>query len=118
MPVKLALPSPHFCCHLHSPQRAKQSAEVILDCLTTSSLQTSDNLMEIAAVGGMLLQDVRDKFPEDYRRWQQCLDELRMVVPQDREQGTLPSPSPVRTGAILARDSILPRRRNDSNSGA
>jgi len=54
----------------------------------------------------MLLQDVRDKFPEDYRRWQQCPDELRMVVPQDREQGTLPSPSPVRTSAAILADSI------------
>jgi len=36
-------------------------------------------------VEGLLLE-VRDKFPGDYRRWQQCPDELRMVVPQP--QGT------------------------------
>ena len=66
-------------------QRAKQSAEVICDCLTASpSLQTLDKLMEIDLPlwEGMLLAEVRDKFPEDYRRWQQCPDELQMVVPQ------------------------------------
>ena len=84
--VGAALSRLTFAAIYTSPlQRAKQSAEVILDCLTTSPpLQTSDNLMEIDLPlwEGMLLADVRDKFPEDYRRWQQCPDELRMVVPQ------------------------------------
>ncbi len=84
--VGAALSRLTFAAIYTSPlQRAKQSAEVILDCLTTSPpLQTSDNLMEIDLPlwEGMLLADVRDKFPEDYRRWQQRPDELRMVVPQ------------------------------------
>ena len=66
-------------------QRSKQSAEIIVDCLATSpALQTSDKLMEIDLPlwEGMLLAEVQDKFPEDYRRWQQRPDELRMVVPQ------------------------------------
>ncbi len=66
-------------------QRAKQSAEIIVDCLASSpALQTSDKLMEIDLPlwEGMLLAEVRDKFPEDYRRWQQRPDELRMEVPQ------------------------------------
>ena len=81
-----ALSNLTFAALYTSPlQRAKQSAELIRDCLTTSpSLQSSDKLMEIDLPlwEGMLLTEVQDKFPEDYRRWQQCPDELRMVVPQ------------------------------------
>lgn len=88
--VGAALSNLTFAAIYTSPlQRAKQSAEVILDCLTTSPiLQTSDKLMEIDLPlwEGMLLAEVQNKFPEDYRRWQQCPDELRMVVPQ--ESGT------------------------------
>ena len=67
-------------------QRAKQTAEVFLGCFATSpSLQTSGNLMEIDLPlwEGLLLQDVRDKFPEDYRCWQQRPHELLMVVPPE-----------------------------------
>jgi len=42
--------------------------------------------MEIDRRCGGYAFRTRDKFPEDYRRWQQCPDELWMVVPQDREQ--------------------------------
>lgn len=67
-------------------QRAKQSAEIIVDCLATSpALQTSDKLMEIDLPlwEGMLLAEVRDKFSGDYRQWQQRPEELRMVMPQN-----------------------------------
>lgn len=65
-------------------QRAKKTAEVVLENLASSpALKTSDNLMEIDLPlwEGMLLQDVRNKLSEDYRRWQQQPDELLMVVP-------------------------------------
>lgn len=85
--VGAALSRLTFAAVYTSPlQRAKQTAEVILDCLTTSpqKLQASDQLMEIDLPlwEGLLLQEVRDKFPEDYRCWQQRPDELLMVVPQ------------------------------------
>lgn len=84
--VGAALSRLTFAAVYTSPlQRAKKSAEVILDCLATSPmLQTSDKLMEIDLPlwEGMLLQDVRDKFSEDYLCWQQRPDELLMVVPQ------------------------------------
>lgn len=66
-------------------QRAKQSAEAILDCLATSpTLQTSEQLMEIDLPlwVGLRLNDVREKFAEDYRCWQERPHELLMVVPQ------------------------------------
>lgn len=66
-------------------QRAKQTAEVILSCLTTSlAPQTSDKLMEVDLPlwEGLLLQEVRDKFSEDYRRWQHTPHELMMALPQ------------------------------------
>jgi len=67
-------------------QRAKKTAEVIVDCLTTSAtLKPTDKLMEIDLPlwEGMLLQEVRDKFPEDYRCWQQQPQELLMMVPAE-----------------------------------
>lgn len=88
--VGAALNRLSFAAIYTSPlQRAKQTAEVILNCFATSTtLKATDKLMEIDLPlwEGLLLKDVRDKFPEDYHRWQQHPDELLMVVPQS--QGT------------------------------
>lgn len=69
-------------------QRAKKTAEVICDRLSTSAVQPEDNLMEIDLPlwEGMLLQEVRDKFVEDYRCWHQQPDQLLMMIPHS--QGT------------------------------
>jgi len=84
--VGAALSHLNFAAVYTSPlQRAKKTAEVIVDCLTTSAtLKPTDKLMEIDLPlwEGMLLQEVRDKFPEDYRCWQQQPQELLMMVPQ------------------------------------
>ena len=81
-----ALSHLNFAAIYTSPlQRAKQTAEVIRDRLTTSpALQPTEKLMEIDLPlwEGMLLQDVRDKFSEDYRRWKEQPDELLMMVPK------------------------------------
>ncbi len=88
--VGAALNRLSFAAIYTSPlQRAKQTAEVILNCCATSTtLKATDKLMEIDLPlwEGLLLKDVRDKFPEDYHRWQQQPDELLMVVPHS--QGT------------------------------
>jgi len=87
--VAAALSRLTFAAVYTSPlQRAKQTAQVILDDLTTSrvkNLQTSAQLMEIDLPlwEGMLLQEVREKFPEDYRCWQERPHELMMVVPPE-----------------------------------
>ncbi len=101
--VGAALSHLTFAAVYTSPlQRAKKTAEVILDCLTKSSqlppmhngertmttsaaLKPTDKLMEIDLPlwEGMLLQEVRDKFPEDYRCWQQQPQELLMMVPSE-----------------------------------
>lgn len=84
-----ALSHLNFAAIYTSPlQRAKQTAEVIRDRLTTSpALQPTDKLIEIDLPiwEGMLLQDVREKFPEDYRRWKEQPDELFMMVPQSEK---------------------------------
>ena len=66
-------------------QRAKETAEVIADCLNTSAVQPTDKLMEIDLPlwEGMLLQDVREKFPEDYHHWKQQPHELMMMLPPE-----------------------------------
>jgi probable phosphoglycerate mutase len=83
--VATALSRLTFAALYTSPlQRAKQTAEVILGDLATSlTLQTSEQLMEIDLPlwEGMLLQEVREKFPQDYRCWQERPHELLMVVP-------------------------------------
>lgn len=88
--VGAALSHLNFAAIYTSPlQRAKKTAEVIVDCLTTSATlkpteKPTDKLMEIDLPlwEGMLLQEVCDKFPEDYRCWQQQPQELLMMVPQ------------------------------------
>ncbi len=68
-------------------QRAKKTAEVIVNCLNTSAVQTTDKLMEIDLPlwEGMLLQDVREKFPEDYHHWKQQPHELMMPLEGTRK---------------------------------
>lgn len=84
--VGAALSRLNFAAIYTSPlQRAKQTTEVISECLLTSSpLQTADKLMEIDLPlwEGMLSQDVKEKFPQAYQLWKQQPEELMMVVPQ------------------------------------
>ncbi len=67
-------------------QRAKETASVILSHLQADGqhppLEPSAHLMEIdlPAWEGMLRQEVIEKYPEDYRCWQERPHELRMVV--------------------------------------
>jgi Fructose-2,6-bisphosphatase len=65
--------------------RAKDTAEIILSKLSTPPaipLQITDNLKEINLVlwEGMLFTEVAEKYPEEYRNWQQAPEKLRMVV--------------------------------------
>ena len=65
-------------------QRAKETAEIILKCLTNPpQLQPTDQLMEIDLPlwEGMLRQDAIDKFPEAYQQWQQQPDKFSMKLP-------------------------------------
>jgi len=66
-------------------QRAKETALTILSCLETSdltSVEVKNNLMEIDLPHweGMLKQEVKEKFSEDYRCWKHRPHELRMLV--------------------------------------
>jgi len=73
--------------------------QIILDCLATSPLQTSDNLMEIdLPVGGVCYLRMCGINFQDYRRWQQWMN-CGWWCHSRRNKGTLPSLSPVRTGA-------------------
>ncbi|WP_026103784.1 MULTISPECIES: histidine phosphatase family protein [Kamptonema] len=70
-------------------QRAKQTAEIILSCFDTPPpLQATEQIMEIDLPlwAGMLRQDVLDKFPEDYRCWQEKPDKFSMVVSSNEGQ--------------------------------
>jgi len=98
--VATALSGISFAAIYTSPlQRAKQTAEVIesslpLDSQASPPLQTSAQLMEIDLPlwEGMLLQEVQEKFPEDYRCWQERPHELRMVVPPEGGREHFPVP--------------------------
>ena len=87
--VATALSRFSFAAVYTSPlQRAKETAEVILSGLVANShppltVQTSDKLAEIDLPlwEGMLLQEVKEKFADDYRCWQERPQELRMVLP-------------------------------------
>jgi probable phosphoglycerate mutase len=85
-----ALSNLSFAAVYTSPlQRAKHTAEVIFSCFATATpLIATDQLMEIDLPlwEGLLVQDVREKFPDDYRCWLEHPDELMMAVPQP--QGT------------------------------
>lgn len=64
-------------------QRAKETAEIIQSCLLNPpKLQVTGNLLEIDLPLWELMykQEVKEKFPEEYRLWQQQPDELRMLV--------------------------------------
>lgn len=67
-------------------QRAKETAEIILSHLTNPpQLQPIDKLMEIdlPVWEGMLRQEVIDRFPEAYRKWQQQPHAFSMKLPSD-----------------------------------
>jgi len=98
--VATALSLISFAAIYTSPlQRAKQTAELIgsslaLDSQPSPPLQTSAHLMEIDLPlwEGMLLQEVREKFPEDYQVWQERPQELRMVMPLEGGREHFPVP--------------------------
>ncbi len=83
-----ALNNLKFAAVYTSPlQRAKQTAEVLNSCFATATtLTATDQLMEIDLPlwEGLLVQDVREKFPEDYHCWHNHPDELVMLVPQSQ----------------------------------
>ncbi len=86
--VGTALSRLSFAAVYTSPlQRAKKTAEAILDCFATATPMTAtDQLLEIdlPVWQGLLVQEVRDKFPEDYRYWHEHPDELCMEVQQSQ----------------------------------
>ncbi|HLO50895.1 MAG TPA: histidine phosphatase family protein [Kamptonema sp.] len=79
-----------FDCAYSSPlQRAKETAEIILSCLESPPpLQATDQLMEIDLPlwEGMLREEVLEKFPEDYRCWQERSDQFFQTVLLNEEQ--------------------------------
>jgi probable phosphoglycerate mutase len=83
--VAAALKDLKFDAIYSSPlQRAKATAEVIVSSLESpAKLQPSANLMEIDLPlwEKLLKQDVKDKFPEDYKCWKERPHELRMLIP-------------------------------------
>ncbi len=84
--VGAALSNLKFAAVYTSPlQRAKQSAEVIVNSFATATpLTPTDRLLEIDLPlwEGLLVQDVKEKFPEDYHDWHNHPDEFAMQVPQ------------------------------------
>lgn len=87
--VGIALSNLKFAAVYTSPlQRAKQTAEILVGCLaTTSTLTATEQLLEIDLPlwQGLLSQEVRDNFPE-YHNWIYHPEQLVMLVPQP--QGT------------------------------
>jgi probable phosphoglycerate mutase len=85
-----ALSSISFDAIYSSPlQRAKQTADIIHSCLRINSteqppapVETCEQLLEIdlPAWEGMLSEQVKQKFPEDYRIWQQTPERLQMLL--------------------------------------
>lgn len=74
-------------------QRAKDTADLIVAELQKASqpvpeVQLTDDLKEVNLMlwEGMLFRDVKDKYPEDYRHWQEQPHLLRMQIPN--EDGT------------------------------
>jgi probable phosphoglycerate mutase len=73
-------------------QRAKQTVEIILSCLThqpAAPLQTTDLLKEINLVQweGLLFTEVEERYPEAYAHWHQAPHLLKMELPAS-EGGT------------------------------
>ncbi len=100
--------------------RAKDTAEIILSKLSTPPaipLQITDNLKEINLVlwEGMLFTEVAEKYPEEYRNWQQAPEKLRMVVTDSDGRST--DFYPVLALYDQARDfwkDLLPRHRGQT----
>jgi probable phosphoglycerate mutase len=86
--VGAALSNLNFAAVYTSPlQRAKQTAEIVCDCFATATpLTATDKLMEIDLPlwEGLLVQEVREKFPDDYHCWLHHPHELMMLVPQTK----------------------------------
>ena len=84
--VGAALSNLKFAAVYTSPlQRAKQSAQVIVNSFATATPVTpTDRLLEIDLPlwEGLLVQDVQEKFPEDYHDWHNYPDEFAMEVSQ------------------------------------
>ena len=84
--VGAALSNLKFAAVYTSPlQRAKQSAQVIVNSFATATPVTpTDRLLEIDLPlwEGLLVQDVQEKFPEDYHDWHNHPDEFVMEVSQ------------------------------------
>ena len=84
--VGAALSNLKFAAVYTSPlQRAKQSAQVIVNSFATATpLTPTDRLLEIDLPlwEGLLVQDVQEKFPEDYHDWHNHPDEFAMEVSQ------------------------------------
>lgn len=84
--VAKALSGLNFDAAYSSPlQRAKETALTILSGLESSNVPTlsvADNLMEIDLPlwEGLYKQEVKDKFPEEYRFWQEHPHLLQMQV--------------------------------------
>ncbi len=88
--VAVALRGITFDAIYSSPlQRAKETATVILSSLQADGhhppLLSSEKLLEIDLPlwEGMLRQDVKDKFPDDYQCWQERPHQLQMPVPTE-----------------------------------
>lgn len=83
--VATALRGISFDAVYSSPlQRAKRTAELILSNLENApTLQTTDDLKEISLPlwEGMLFDEVTEKFPDEYRDWQNQPHLLKMSVP-------------------------------------
>ena len=66
-------------------QRAQQTAETVLACLTeTPEIQADDRLLEIDLPlwETMLNTEVREKYAAEYRAWKERPHELKMLLPQ------------------------------------
>lgn len=87
--VASALKGLKFAAIYSSPlQRAKETALIICSCLESSdptSLEVKENLMEIHLPlwQGMLKEEVKQKFPDDYKCWKHRPDKLRMLLPTE-----------------------------------
>ncbi|TBR59338.1 histidine phosphatase family protein [Westiellopsis prolifica IICB1] len=90
--VGKALSNISFNAIYSSPlQRAKETAQIIWRSLENNSdqsivPQTSDLLLEVDLPlwEKMLVAEVKQKFPEEYRIWKQSPDQLQMLVPDSQ----------------------------------
>ncbi len=90
--VGKALSNISFNAIYSSPlQRAKETAQIIWRSLENNSdqsiiPQTSDLLLEVDLPlwEKMLVAEVKQKFPEDYRIWKQSPEQLQMLVPDSQ----------------------------------